>query len=86
MTGLGEQRDYRLGEMPLPVQPVQPLIRAKRSRDRPGPSHSADSPTAAPPMKKIRMDKVQIQTAETSEALEKKDKEWKHLCTRWNEL
>ena len=24
--GLGEQRDHRLGEMPLPVQPAQPLI------------------------------------------------------------
>ena len=38
--GLGEQRDHRLGEMPLPVQPVQPLIGAKRLRDGPGPSHS----------------------------------------------
>ena len=28
--GLGEQRDHRLGEMPLPVRPVQPLIGAKR--------------------------------------------------------
>ena len=27
---LGEHRDYRLGEMPLPVRPVQPLIGAKR--------------------------------------------------------
>ena len=45
--GLGEQRDHRLSEMPLPVQPVQPLIGAKRLRDGPGPSHSADSPTAA---------------------------------------
>ena len=25
-SGLGEQRDHRLGEMPLPVRPVQPLI------------------------------------------------------------
>ena len=33
--GLGEQRDHRLGEMPLPVRPVQPLIEAKRSRDGP---------------------------------------------------
>ena len=39
--GLGEQRDHGLGEMPLPVQPVQPLIGAKRLRDAPGPSHSA---------------------------------------------
>ena len=27
--GLGEQRDNRVGEMPLHVQPVQPLIGAK---------------------------------------------------------
>ena len=27
---LGEQRDHRLGEMPLPNQPAQPLIGAKR--------------------------------------------------------
>ena len=33
---LGEQRDYRLGEMPLPVRPVEPLIGAKRSPDGPG--------------------------------------------------
>ena len=31
--GLGEQRDRRLGEMPLPVQPAQPLIGAKTQRD-----------------------------------------------------
>ena len=36
--GLGEQRHHRLGEMPLPVWPMQPLIGAKRSRDGPGPS------------------------------------------------
>ena len=24
--GLGEQRDYRLGEMPLPVRPAQPFM------------------------------------------------------------
>ena len=52
--GLCEQRDHRLGEMPLPVRPVQPLNGAKRSRDGPGPSHSADSPTAAPPLKRPR--------------------------------
>ena len=32
--GLGEQRDHRLVEMPLPVRPVRPLIGAKRLRDR----------------------------------------------------
>ena len=72
--------------MPLPVQPVQPLLGAKRLSDGPVPSHSADSPTAASPMKKVRMNKIQIQTAETSETLEKKDKDWKQLSTRLNEL
>ena len=42
--GLGEQRDHRLGEMPLPVQPAPPLIGTKRQRDGPGPSNSVDSP------------------------------------------
>ena len=83
---LGEQRDHRLAEMPLPVRPIQPLIGAKRSRDGPGPSHSADSPTAAPLMKKVRMNEIEIQTVETCETLEKKDKEWEQLCTRLNEL
>ena len=49
--GLGKQRDHRSGEMPLPVRPTQSLIGAKRSRDGLVPSHSADSPTAAPPPK-----------------------------------
>ena len=83
---LGEQRDYRLGETPLPVRPVQPLIGAKRSPEGPGPSHSADSPTAAPPMKKVRMNEIQIQTAESNETLEKKNKDWEQLCTKLNEL
>ena len=58
--GLGEERDHRLGEMPLPVQQVQSLIGAKRLRDGPGPSHSADSPTAAPPLKRVRMNEIEI--------------------------
>ena len=45
-----------------PVRPVQPLIGAKRSRDWPGPSHSADSPTAAPPLKRVKMCEMEIQT------------------------
>ena len=56
--GLGEQRDHRLG--PLPTQPVQPLIGAKRLRDGPGPSHSVDSPTAAPPPKRVRVNEIEI--------------------------
>ena len=59
--GLGEQRDHRLGEMPIYVQPVQPLIGAKRLRDVPGPSHSVDSPTGAPPLKRVRMNEIDIQ-------------------------
>ena len=35
--GLGEQKDHRLSEMPLPIQPAQPLIGAKRHCDGPGP-------------------------------------------------
>ena len=58
--GLGEQRVHRLGEMPLAVQPVQPLIGAKRQCDGPGPSHSVDSPTAAPPLKEVRMNETEI--------------------------
>ena len=63
--GLGEQKDHRRGDMPLPVRLVQPLIGAKRSRDGPGPSHSADSLTAAPPQKRVKMSEMEIQTSET---------------------
>ena len=56
--GLCEQRDHRLGEMPLPVQPAQSLIGAKRQRDGPGLSHSVDSPTAAPPPKRVRVSEI----------------------------
>ena len=83
--GLGEQRDHRLGEMPLPVQPVQPLIGAKRLSDGPGPSHSVDSPTAAPPVKRARMNEIEIQTSETIETLEKKDKDQSELCAKLQE-
>ena len=83
--GLGEQRDHRLGEMPLPVQPAQPLIGAKRQRDGPGPSHSVDSPTAAPPSKKVRVSEIEIQTSETIETLEKKEKDQSELCAKLQE-
>ena len=82
--GLGEQRDHRLGEMPLPVQPVQPLIGAKRLRDGPGPSHSVGSPTAAPPLKRVRMNEIKIQT-KTIETLEKKEKDQSELCPKLQE-
>ena len=71
--GLGEQRDHLLGEMPLPVRPVQPLIGAKRLRDGPCPSSSADSPTAAPPLKRVNMSEVVTQTSDTIDTLEKKE-------------
>ena len=80
--GLGEQRDHRLGEMPLPVQPAQPLIGAKRQRDGPGPSHSVDSPTAAPPLKRVRVSEIEIQTSETIETLEKKERDQSELCAQ----
>ena len=83
--GLGEQRDHRLGEMPLPVQPAQPLIGAKRQRDGPGPSHSVDSPTAAPPSKRVRVSEIEIQTSETIETLEKKERDQSELCAKLEE-
>ena len=83
--GLGEQRDHRLGEMPLPVQPAQPLIGAKRQRDGPGPSHSVDSSTAAPPPKRVRVSEIEIQTSETIETLEKKERDQSELCAKLQE-
>ena len=66
--------------MPLPVQPAQPLIGAKRQRDGPGPSHSVDSPTAAPPPKRMRVIEIEIQTSETIETLEKKERSERAVC------
>ena len=83
--GLGEQRDHRLGEMPLPVQPAQPLIGAERLRDGPGPSHSVDSPTAAPPLKRVRVSEIEIQTSEAIETLEKKERDQNELCAKLQE-
>ena len=83
--GLGEQRDHRLSEMPLPVQSAQPLIGAKRQRDGPGPSHSVDSPTAAPPPKRVRVSEIEIQTSETIETLEKKERDQSELCAKLQE-
>ena len=83
--GLGEQRDHRLGEMPLPVQPAQPLIGAKRQRDGSGPSHSVDSPTAAPPPKRVRVSEIEIQTSETIETLEKKERDQSELLAKLQE-
>ena len=79
---LGEQRDHRLGEMPLPAQPAQPLIGAKRLLDGPGPSHSVDSPTAAPPIKRVKVSEIETQTSETIETLEKKERDQNELCAK----
>ena len=68
--GLGEQR---------------PLIGAKRQRDGPGPSHSVDSPTAAPPPKRVRVSEIEIQTSETIETLEKKERDQSELCAKLKE-
>ena len=83
--GLDEQKDHRLGEIPLPVQPAQPLIGAKRQRDGPGPSHSVDSPTAAPPLKRVKVSKIEIQTSETIETMEKKERDQNELCAKVQE-
>ena len=71
--------------MPLPVQPAQPLIGAKRQRDGPGPSHSVDSPTAAPPSKRVRVSEIEIQTSETIETLEKNERDQSELCAKLQE-
>ena len=86
--GVGQQRDHRLGEMPMPVRPKfssQPLFGTKRSRDGSGALHSADSSTAAPPWKNVTLNGIEIETAETSETLEKRDKDWQELCAKLNE-
>ena len=73
--GLGEQTDYRPGEMTLAVHPssmTEPPQRSKRSRDGPGPSHSIDSSTAALPSKKIKLNNIEVQAAETIRTLDKK--------------
>ena len=83
--GLGEQIDHQLGEVPLPIQLAQPLIGAKRQRDGPGPSHSVDSPTAAPPPKRVRVSEIEIQTSDTVETLEKKERDQSELCAKLKE-
>ena len=83
--GLGEQREHRLVEMTLPTQPAQPIIGVKRLRDGPGPSHSVDSPTAAPPPKRVRVNEIEIQTSETIETLEKKERDQSELCAKIQE-
>ena len=83
--GLSDQKDYRLGEKPMPVRPnssAQPLFGSKRSCDGLGLSYYADSPCAAPPTKKVRMSEIEIQTAETSETLEKRGRDWQELCAK----
>ena len=82
---LGEERDHRLGEMPLQVQSMQPLIGTKRLRDGPGPSHSTNSPAVASPLERERMSDIDIQTSETIEKLEKKEKDQRELSAKLQE-
>ena len=73
--------------MPLPVRPnsfSQPLG-AKRSRAGLGPSDSADSLTAAPPSKKVKVNETEIQTAEIIETLDKKEKHRQELYAKLEE-
>ena len=50
-----------------------------------GPSHSVDSPTAAPPLKRVRVSEIEIQTSETIETLEKKKRDQNELCPKLQE-
>ena len=86
--GLSEQRDYKLGEIPMPIRSsssAQPLFGSKRSRDGSASSHSVYSPFGSPPSKKVRMDEIELQAAKTSETLEKRDKDWEELCATFDE-
>ena len=70
-----EQRDHRLGEMLLPFQPALPLMGAKIL-------HSVDSPTAAPPLKRVKVSEIEVQTSDTIETLEKKERDQTELCAK----
>ena len=68
--------------MPLPVRPnssAQPLFESKSSRDGPSSSSSADSSPAAKPMKKVNNNEIEIQTAETSETFDTRQRLVKSL-------
>ena len=82
----GEMSGHHLAREPgLGDPPAQPLIGAKRPRDGPGPSHSVDSPTAAPPPKRVRVSEIEIQTSETIETLEKTERDQSELCAKLQE-
>ena len=86
LNALGrEGRGNRPTEVVLPVHPVHSLIGAKILRDGPGPSHSVDFLSAAPPLKRVRMNEIEIQTSETIETLEKKEKDQNELCAKLQE-
>ena len=72
--------------MPLrPNSSAQPLFGSKRSRDVPAPSHSVDSSTATPLSKKVRMNDIEIQTTETNETLENRDKDCREFRAKFDE-
>ena len=54
-------------------------------RDVPGPSHSVDSPTAAPPLKRVKVSEIDIQNSEMIETLEKKERNQNELCAKLQE-
>ena len=64
-------------------------VRDRRERPKPtvgpGPSHSADSQTAAPLLKRVKMSEMEIRTSETFETLEKKEKDRKELHAKFEE-
>ena len=73
----------------MPVRPsssAQPLFGSKRSLDRPVPSHFVDSPSAAPPTKKVRMNEIKIQKAENSEPIKNRVKDWDEVCAKYRSL
>ena len=47
--------------------------------------HSVDSPTAAPPLKRVKVSEIEIQTSGTIETLEKKERDQNELCAKLQE-
>ena len=58
-----------------------PYLISLRSRS----SERKDSPTAAPPLKRVKVSEIEIQTSETIETLEKKERDQNELCAKLQE-
>ena len=73
----------------MPVRPpnstAQSLFGSKRSRDGPGSSCFAEWSTAASSSKKVKLNEIKAATAETSENLQRRDKNWQELCAKLKE-